>query len=76
MVFLKDVFEKVDFEKNRRCQKHEKLPEELIREHSGRVVDLRPWGHGFEPHLRHCVVSFIGWHSQIGIKGITQFFGY
>ena len=24
---------------------------------SGRVLDLRPRGHGFEPHRRHCVVS-------------------
>ena len=24
---------------------------------SGRVLDSRPRGHGFEPHQRHCVVS-------------------
>ena len=24
---------------------------------SGRVLDLRPKGRGFEPHRRHCVVS-------------------
>ena len=24
---------------------------------SGRVLDSRPRGHGFEPHWRHCVVS-------------------
>ena len=24
---------------------------------SGRVLDSRPKGRGFEPHLRHCVVS-------------------
>ena len=24
---------------------------------SGRALDLRPRGHGFEPHRRHCVVS-------------------
>ena len=24
---------------------------------SGGVLDSRPMGHGFEPHLRHCVVS-------------------
>ena len=24
---------------------------------SGRVLDSRPEGHGFEPHQRHCVVS-------------------
>ena len=23
---------------------------------SGRVLDSRPRGHGFEPHRRHCVV--------------------
>ena len=23
---------------------------------SGRVLDLRPKGHGFEPHRHHCVV--------------------
>ena len=27
------------------------------RERSGRVLDLRPRGCGFEPHWRHCVVS-------------------
>ena len=27
------------------------------RELSGRVLDLRPRGHRFEPHRRHCVVS-------------------
>ena len=25
--------------------------------HSGRVLDSRPKGRGFEPHRRHCVVS-------------------
>ena len=25
---------------------------------SGRVLDSRPKGHGFEPHRRHCVVVF------------------
>ena len=24
---------------------------------SGRVLDSRPSGHGFEPHRRHCIVS-------------------
>ena len=24
---------------------------------SGRVLDLRPKGRGFEPHRRHCIVS-------------------
>ena len=27
------------------------------RERSGSVLDSRPKGCGFEPHLRHCVVS-------------------
>ena len=27
-----------------------------VRERSGRVLDLRPKGSGFEPHRRHCVV--------------------
>ena len=26
-------------------------------ERTGRVLDSRPKGHGFEPHRRHCVVS-------------------
>ena len=29
----------------------------LSRERSGRVLDSRPWGRGFESHRRHCVVS-------------------
>ena len=28
----------------------------VLREGSGRVLDLRPRGRGFEPHRRHCVV--------------------
>ena len=28
-----------------------------VRERSGRVLDSRPKGRGFEPHRRHCVVS-------------------
>ena len=28
----------------------------VIRERSGRVLDWRPKGRGFEPHRRHCVV--------------------
>ena len=27
-----------------------------LRERSGRVLDSRPRGRGFEPHRRHCVV--------------------
>ena len=33
------------------------LPHFVERERSGRVLDLRPRGHRFEPHRRHCVVS-------------------
>ena len=29
---------------------------------SGRVLDLRPRGHGFEPHRHHCVVSLSKTH--------------
>ena len=29
---------------------------------SGRVLDSRPRGHGFEPHWRHCVVSLSKTH--------------
>ena len=32
------------------------------RELSGRVLDLRPNGHGLEPHRRHCIVSFSKTH--------------
>ena len=35
----------------------ETLSRLLIREHSGRVLDSRLRGCGFEPHRRHCVVS-------------------
>ena len=31
--------------------------EERKRERSGRVLDLRLRGHGFEPHWHHCIVS-------------------
>ena len=31
-------------------------PVSLNRERSGRVLDSRPKGCGFEPHRRHCVV--------------------
>ena len=41
-------FETVDFEKSPTDAKKREL--------SGRVLDSRPKGHGFEPHLRHCVV--------------------
>ena len=29
----------------------------ILRERSGRMLDSRPRGRGFEPHRRHCVVS-------------------
>ena len=29
---------------------------------SGRVLDSRPKGHGFEPHRRHCVVCLSKTH--------------
>ena len=29
---------------------------------SGRVLDSRPRGHGFQPHRRHCVVSLSKTH--------------
>ena len=33
-------------------------PEMVVEwERSGRVLDSRPKGRGFEPHRRHCVVS-------------------
>ena len=29
----------------------------MSREHSGRLIDSRPMGRGFEPYRHHCVVS-------------------
>ena len=52
MVFLKDFFENVNFEKNQ--QKTKKQGGQGL---SGRVLDSKPRGHGFEPHRRYCVVS-------------------
>ena len=40
------------------------------RERSGRVLDSRPRGRGFEPHLRHCVVVPEN-HKNIGFSSIT-----
>ena len=40
------------------------------REHSGRVLDSRPKGRGFEPHRRHCVVIPEN-HKNIGFSSIT-----
>ena len=42
------------------------------REHSGRVLDSRPRGSRFEPHLRHCVVSLSKTHLSLLSTGSTQ----
>ena len=34
----------------------------VTRELSGRVLDLRPKGHGFKPYWRHCDVSLSKTH--------------
>ena len=39
---------------------------------SGRVLDLRPRGHGFEPHRHHCVVSLSKTHVFLLSTGSTQ----
>ena len=39
---------------------------------SGRVVDSRPKGWGFEPQRRHCVVSLSKTHSSLFSTGSTQ----
>ena len=36
------------------------MPKEVAQWRSGRVLDSRPRGRGFEPHRRHCVVSLTG----------------
>ena len=38
---------------------------------SGRVFDSRPRGRGFEPHLRHCVVSLSKIHLYLLSTGST-----
>ena len=38
---------------------------DIFRDHSGRVLDSRPRDRGFEPHLRHCVVSLSKIHSSL-----------
>ena len=38
------------------------IPHEGAQWLSGRVLDLRPKGRGFEPHRRHCVVSLSKTH--------------
>ena len=39
---------------------------------SGRVLDWRPRGCGFEPHPRHCVVSLSKTHLSLLSTGSTQ----
>ena len=39
---------------------------------SGRVLDSRPKGRGFEPHRRHCVVSLSKTHLSLLSTGSTQ----
>ena len=39
---------------------------------SGRVLDSRPMGRGFEPHRRHCVVSLSKPHLSVLNTGSTQ----
>ena len=39
---------------------------------SGRVLDLRPKGCGFEPHRRHCIVSLSKTHKSLLSTGSTQ----
>ena len=39
---------------------------------SGRVLDSRLRGRGFEPHLRHCVVSLSKTHLSLLSTGSTQ----
>ena len=39
---------------------------------SGRVLDLRPMGRGFEPHQHHCVVSLSKIYLSLLSTGSTQ----
>ena len=39
---------------------------------SGRVLDSRPRGPGFEPHRRHCVVSLSKTHLSLLSTGSTE----
>ena len=39
---------------------------------SGRVLDSRPRGRGFEPHRHHCVVSLSKTHLSLLSTGSTQ----
>ena len=39
---------------------------------SGRVLDSRPKGRGFEPHRRHCVVSLSKTYLSLLSTGSTQ----
>ena len=58
IVFLKEFFEKVNFEKS-----HQMTTKALgVQWLSGRVLDWRLKGRGFEPHRRHCIVSLSKTH--------------
>ena len=68
---------KVGFEKNQQTTKeHEKLPSSqrvnILIILSGRVLDSRQRGHGFDPHWRHCVVSLSKTHLSLLSTGSTQ----
>ena len=39
---------------------------------SGKVLDLRPKGRGFQPHRHHCVVSLRKTHLSLVSTGSTQ----
>ena len=39
---------------------------------SGRVLYWRPWGRRFEPHPRHCVVSWSKTHKSLLSTGSAQ----
>ena len=41
------------------------------RERSGRVLDSRPRGRGFEPHRHHCVVLFVLFNSLRPINNLS-----
>ena len=66
ILFLKELLENVNFKKNSRQQKkHVLFPARKVLKPityegtqwlSGRVLDSRPRGCGFEPHWRHCIV--------------------
>ena len=45
-----------DHQKSKCIKYHKGIQEEGAQWLSGRVLDSRPKGSGFEPHRRHCVV--------------------